>query len=346
MKGVGLRALVLAAGKGTRLRPLTEFLPKPLLPVLGRPVAETSLAALAALGCRGAALNLHHLGDEIVSAFGTSFRDMPLVYSPEEELQGTLGALAPLRRFLSEADLVLLINGDSLCRWPLRKLIKRHLKLGVEATLLLSKRADPQQFGGGVGIDGSGLVRSFRGEEERADVKERLVFAGAHVISPHLLERIGPGPADIVSDLYEKLLAEGGKIGTLTTSRSWFDLGTPGRYLEAVLQQRRQGLWRRISPRRSGQNCSIDPRAKVRRSVLESQVTIESEASVRESLLLDNSRVGSGSTIRRCILGPGVEIPSGSRIEARLVTAARAGVAMAKGDSTLGGLVYTPLEAV
>jgi NDP-sugar pyrophosphorylase family protein len=308
-------------------------------------LAGYSLAALAALGCRGTALNLHHLGDQIVGAFGTSFRGMPLIYSPEEELQGTLGALAPLRGYLSEADLVLLINGDSLCRWPLSRLVKRHLKLGADATLLLSKRADPSLFGGGVGIDERGLVRSFRNGKGGEEVKERLVFAGAHVLSPGLLERIGPGPADIVGELYEKMLAEGGRIGSLITSRPWFDLGTPERYLEAVLERRRGMWWRRIGSGWPGRTGKVDPRARVRKTVLEKEVTIEAEASVRESVLLDNSRVGSGSSIRRCVLGPGVEIPAGSRVEGRLVTLARAGVATAKGDSTLGGLVYTPLQA-
>src|SRR5262245_6139342 len=118
MRRLRLRALVLAAGRGERLRPLTATIPKPLLPVGGRPLAAWTLERLRLAGVEAAALNLHHLGDSIRAAFGASYRGMPLVYSDERELLGTGGALPPLRDFLGEADLVLVVNGDSLCRWP------------------------------------------------------------------------------------------------------------------------------------------------------------------------------------------------------------------------------------
>ena len=136
-----LRALVLAAGYGMRLRPLTDVVPKPMLPILGRPVIEQTLTELAAVGCEAAAINLHHLGDAIEEHFGGAFRGMRLVYSREPELLGTLGALGPLREFAAEADLFAVINGDSLCRWPLAKLVRGHRVSGAAATLLLTSDA-------------------------------------------------------------------------------------------------------------------------------------------------------------------------------------------------------------
>lgn len=120
------RALVLAAGFGRRLRPLTAALPKPLLPVAGRPLVAWTLDALVAAGCEGIALNLHHQGEAIAAALGTHHRGVPLHYSREPEILGTLGAVWPLRDFLAAADEVLIVNGDSLCRWPLRALAARH----------------------------------------------------------------------------------------------------------------------------------------------------------------------------------------------------------------------------
>src|SRR6187402_2776161 len=117
-----LRALVLAAGRGERLRPLTATLPKPLLPVAGRPLLAWTLERLRAAGCEAVAINLHHLGGQIREQFGDRFRGLPLVWSEETELLGTAGALPPLREFLSAADRVLVVNGDSLCRWPLETL--------------------------------------------------------------------------------------------------------------------------------------------------------------------------------------------------------------------------------
>ena len=116
MQGRRLRALVLAAGLGTRLRPLTELVPKPLLPVTGVPILGHTLAQLAALGCEAVAVNLHYLGDQIRQRFGDSFAGMRITWSEEPVLLGTLGAFHPLREFFAAADQVLLINGDSLCR--------------------------------------------------------------------------------------------------------------------------------------------------------------------------------------------------------------------------------------
>jgi hypothetical protein len=207
---VRFRALVLAAGRGERLRPLTDRLPKPLLPVAGQPVAAHTLARLAAAGCEAAAINLHHQGELIRKRFGGRFGAMPLTYSEEPERLGTLGALWPLRDFLAAAELVVVINGDSLCRWPVKTLLRRHRARRAAATLLLARRADPAGFGGGVGVDRDRRIVSFRpGGPAAGDADRRWVFAGAQVLSPELLARLRPGPADIVRDLYEPLLGEG-----------------------------------------------------------------------------------------------------------------------------------------
>src|SRR5262245_15471539 len=142
-----VRAVVLAAGLGTRLRPLTATLPKPLLPVLGRPLIAWTLDRLAAAGIEATAINLHHCAGAIPDALGDRFAGMPLVYSHEPEILGTLGALHPLRDFVAPADLVVLVNGDSLCRWPFEELITRQGSPRCAqppiATLLVSASADP-----------------------------------------------------------------------------------------------------------------------------------------------------------------------------------------------------------
>ena len=110
MRRPRLRALVLAAGRGERLRPLSATIPKPLLPVAGRPLVAWTLERLREAGVEAAALNLHWLGGAIRERFGDSFRGMPLVYSEERELLGTGGALPPLRDFLSDCDVALIVN--------------------------------------------------------------------------------------------------------------------------------------------------------------------------------------------------------------------------------------------
>lgn len=342
-----LRALVLAAGEGTRLAPLTAFLPKPLLPVIGRPLVEHTLERLARLGCEAVALNLHHLGDRIRDHLGDDFRGLPLVYSDESARRlGTLGALGPLRDFLAEADAVLLINGDTLCRWPLAPLLRRHLRSRATATLLLASRADPGDFGGGVAVDRRGRVLGFGADRPRGEVAARHVFAGAHVLAPEVLRRVGEEPADVVRHLYRPLLADGATLATLTTRRRWHDLGTPRRYLEGVLDFAR-GPWPLRLWRRSWSAGGADLAAGVRRkrAVVEGGAEIGAGARLVDTVVLPGARVGAGAEVRESIVGPGAEVPPRARIDRRVVVEARQGVPAGPGDSRVDGVIYSPLDA-
>lgn len=349
MQGKRVRALVLAAGLGTRLRPLTELVPKPLLPVTGVPILGHTLGHLAALGCEAVAVNLHHLGGQIRQRFGDSFAGMPLTWSEEPDLLGTLGAFWPLRDFFAPADLVVLVNGDSLCDWPLRRLLRRHLTAPnpPAATLLLASRPEPVSFGGGVGTDREDRVVSFwPGDTERGEVTRRHVFAGAHVFSPDLLQRIGPDKADIVRNLYIPLLAEGARIQAMVTPRRWHDLGTPQRFLDATIDWARTGwperLWRSswISP-----EAGIGAGAKVRKSSVEAAARVGEGAQVERSILLPGARVGKGSVVRDSILGFGAVVPPGTWVERRVVMPQGAVVAPGLDDSVVGGAVFTPFGA-
>lgn len=353
-----VRALLYAAGFGTRLRPLTYDLPKPLLPVAGLPVAGLTLDRLAEGGCEVAALNLHHLGDAIRTELGRRWRRLPLEYSIEEpEILGTLGALPPIRPLLRDCDAVLLVNGDTLCRWPVRRIVRRHLRSGAAATLLLAARSPSEALGGGVGIDRGGRVVALRDLEIEAP-RRRHVFAGLHVLSPELLDRIEPGFGDIVEGLYQPLLREGKEVQTLTIARAWHDMGTPARYLEACLDALRSlGAWstasrpgwvsRRatrswVSPlaRRDGEG---DERARITRSSIERGAVVEAGARLVESVVLEGATIGRGARLRRVVVGPRVEIPRDAQIEGRLVTRADPGRALDDGQSVMGDLLYTPL---
>jgi mannose-1-phosphate guanylyltransferase len=351
MEARRVRALVLAAGLGTRLRPLSSSLPKPLFPVCGLPILGHTLAALARAGCEAVAINLHYRGDQIRDRFGGSFAGLPLTYSDEPAIQGTLGALYPVRDFLRAADLVVLVNGDSLCRWPLARMIRAHLRsrragsrTAAQATLLLARRADPADFGGGVGVDREGRVVSFRPASALAaapgpadsTVERRLVFAGAHVLEPALLDRVGAGPADIVRDLYESLLSGNGELGEpavspilgIATDRVWHDLGTPRRYLDGVLdwvRTRGRGSW--ISP-----EATLGPSAGCHHSVVEAGARVGEGARLERALVLAGAEVGAGCVVGESIVGPSSVLAPGSRLERQLAMAGP------------GGACVTPLD--
>ena len=346
MKDLRLRAVVLSAGYGNRLRPLTEFAPKPLLPVQGDSIVRRTLRQLARLGCEAAAVNLCHMGAAIEEHLGDAVDGMPLTYSPEEEPLGTLGALGPLETFLRPADLVVVINGDSLCRWPLKRLLRKHRKNAAQATMLVSRRVDPRRFGGGVRLNQDHHVVAFRGPEG-ADEKDRhRVFMGAHVLSPELLSEVKQNqPSDFVSDLYEPLVARGGIVGGVETNRPWHDLGTPKRYLEGVRDwvghRRLPGMGSRSWV---SEDARVDTGVKLRRTVVERDCRLGADSQLVDSLVLPGARVGERCRVAGSILGFGVVLPPGTSVEARLVTTVRASSTPRPEDSVVGGLVYSPLD--
>jgi mannose-1-phosphate guanylyltransferase len=328
-----LRAVVLAAGLATRLRPLTAAIPKALLPVLGRPLIAWTLERLERAGVEATAINLHHCADAIPAALGDRFGDMPLVYSREPTILGTLGALHPLREFLAPADLVLLVNGDSLSRWPFDELIARHRAAQRDApalaTLLLSATADVGSFGGGVAVDTAGRIATLL---PGPSPHPRRVFLGAHVFAPSLAQAAPASFSDIVRELYEPRLIAGARIEALTTDAPWHDVGTPGRYLDAVLD------W---AAREGRGEESGSPRESAA-AVVEDGARIDPGAAIRRSIVLAGARIGGASRIDRAVIGPGVELAAGSVVENALVTPRAWGLVASSREE--GSLVYTPLE--
>lgn len=310
-----LRALVLAAGRGERLRPLTATLPKPLLPIAGRPLLAWTLERLRAAGCEAVAINLHHLGTQIRDRFGGSFRGMPLTYSEEPQLLGTAGALPPLREFFAPADRVIVVNGDSLCRWPIEGLLAAHAKRRPVATLLLHRKADPRAFGGGVALEDDHVTAFRRGSLADVSARRHLVFAGAQILEPELLGRVPEGPGDLVTVLYEPLLAEGAPLAAVVTERLWHDLGTPQRYLDAVLDWTFRGS---NSASRVVKGAEVDPSAKLRRTIVEPGAQVDAEADLRSCVVMPGAKIGKGVVLSRCVVGPGATVEAGTHAEATL----------------------------
>lgn len=353
MKTPPFRAVVLAAGLGTRLRPLTLSLPKPLLPVAGLPILGHTLRSLCEAGCEEVAINLHYQGEKIASRFGSQHEEMRIRYSHEEEIRGTLGALGPLRSFLEGADIAVVVNGDSLSRWPFTRLLRRHREGEALATLMVSTKARAADYGGGIGVARDGAVTSFwPGAEssatavpDGADPKDtkRRVFAGAHAFSSNLLARMPDAvPSDFVRDLYQPLIESGEKIEALESGEPWFDLGTPRRYLDAVIAWAGRGGWRRRAWLSS--EAEVDEAASVENSVIEAGVKVGAGARIRKSLVLTGASIGAGCKVSDSVIGFSVDLPEGTVVEKRMVTGARADMPPAENASVVGGLVYDRLD--
>lgn len=346
--GSGVRALVLSAGRGERLRPLTGCLAKPLLPVAGRPVAMRTIEILHRAGCE-TAVNLHHLAGSVRRGLEAEAgaRGIELTFAVEPELLGTLGAVVSLRDFLVEGDDIVLVNGDSLCRWPIRDALTRHRRSGADVTLQLGHEAPDRRLGGGVEVDSRGLVTGLRDLRVGSLRGRRRTFQGLHVLSRRVLEAIPSVPAtdDIVEGLYQPLLESGARIVGFGCRRRWHDLGTPRRYLDGVLDWGRTAGGRRRRRRFVAPGARADTGTAIEHSVVESGCRLSAGVLVERSLLMPDVRVGAGARIRDTVVAPGVRVPPGLDLDGKLVTPADWGRASGAASEERDGLLYTALDS-
>ncbi|MCB9527403.1 MAG: NDP-sugar synthase [Myxococcales bacterium] len=226
---------ILAAGEGTRLRPLTARVPKPLVPVAGRPLLEYGLDALARLGIEEVGINAFHLGDALPKALGHRREALRFVF--EESLQGTGGGLRGIAAVLPRGTLVV-INGDALFDFDLAPILARHRARGAMGTLVL--RAVPSSAGfGRVGIDARGRLRRIAEIEGPGADRVTLsigAYTGVQIVEPELVDAIpATGACDILRSAWRQRLGEGAALygDFVAPDGVWVDVGTAERYREA-----------------------------------------------------------------------------------------------------------------
>ncbi len=221
------RALLLAAGKGERLRPLTNTVPKPLVPVAGQPLIAYALGWLRHHGVAEVAINLHHLGAQIREAVGDGAAyGVAVHYSEEPEILGTGGAIRNLAGWLGDAPFVV-VNADIVHDVDLAALARLHHAQRSLATLAL--RPDPESARyGEIAIDAAGRIRSFLGVPAPTAELTALMFTGVQILDPAIVSRIPwPGPSSSTQHLYLPLVREGAPLFGLRYDGYWSDAGTP-----------------------------------------------------------------------------------------------------------------------
>ena len=227
-----MRALLLAAGKGTRLRPLTEDRPKPMIDVAGRPILEHNVRLLARHGVCDLVINLHHRPEVIVGHFGDGARfGVSIAYSYEPELLGTAGALNPIRSRLEETFLV--VYADNLTTCNLTQLLRLHRQARATATLSLFERERVNESGI-VGLEGERITR-FLEKPARGQEFSRWVNAGIVALEPAALTFIPPvGFYDIGRDLLPALLASGARLSGYRMSEPLWWIDSTGDYERVI----------------------------------------------------------------------------------------------------------------
>jgi len=234
-----MKAMVLAAGQGTRLHPLTERTPKALVPVAGRPMIDYCLLLLKRHGIRDIIINLHHLGDQIESYLGDGKRwGLQITYSKEPELLDTGGGLLKAKPFLQDGTFIV-INTDVLIDLSLRELMAYHEEKRAVATLVL--RLDPlaDQYGS-MDIDGDGRIHRFlqtRIDPAFSGAATKLMFTGVQILEPRVFDYLESDRIlrkfSTTKDTYPRMLLGQERLFGFRFDGFWQDVGTASRIKEA-----------------------------------------------------------------------------------------------------------------
>lgn len=240
-----MRAMVLAAGLGTRLRPLSDRIAKPAVPFFGRPILLHALDLLAKAGVTEAVVNTHHRPADIEALADEA--PLPLRFSHEPEILGTGGGLANARNLFDDQDELIVVNGDVVFDLPVAEALAAHRASGAAVTLLLVPNPDPARYGRVVAIDpfsGYGSARGLRRVDEILGPKpdgEGFLFSGASIHSRRALDLLPAGPSEIVPTLWRPLAAEG-RLAGFVSDGLWYELGTLHDLLEGHLDLMRRIL--------------------------------------------------------------------------------------------------------
>jgi NDP-sugar pyrophosphorylase family protein len=310
--------MVLAAGLGTRMRPLTLLRAKPALPVMNRPLLHWTLDLLAKNGVTSVMINLHHLPSTVMDAVGDGrMFGLRVSYSREPRILGTGGGPRKVRAFFGDAPFIL-VNGDMVFDFDLRGLVRRHEKARARATLALRPNPDPRRYSA-VRTTKDGRVTSLAGLP-RPTRGTASLFTGVHVLDPALLDRLPAGPSDTVRDLYARLVEEGETVLGVRVRGKWFDIGSPALYLASQRALLAAGFGGAKGGVLVHPDARVHPSARVRRSVIGPGSVVEAGARVTDSALWDHVQVGRGAQVRDSILASGTRVGVGEKMAGVVVT--------------------------
>jgi mannose-1-phosphate guanylyltransferase len=281
-----MTGIILVGGFGTRLRPLTNTVPKPMLPLLGRPLLAYTFDHLRSVGVSRAILACGYIPTAIEEHFGAEADGLALEYRVEREPLGTGGAI----RFAAEGTVestFLALNGDSLREVDVPELVRFHHDAGAKATILLTRVADPSRYGL-VRTDDAGRVVGFLEKPDPTEIDTDFINAGLYVLEPEVLELIEPGAAvSIERDIFPRL-AERGELCAKSLPGYWLDVGTPESYLQAHLDLLERHGSIHVHP-----NAVVDPAA-----ALVAPVRVDAAASIGACARIGPAvHVGNGASV-------------------------------------------------
>lgn len=303
-----MKAMVLAAGLGTRLLPLTQEIPKPIFPVLGKPILERTLELLKNAGVEEVAINLHHLPGPIERRLGSGKKlGLKIHYSFEPQILGSGGGLKKVESILKDSPFFL-VNGDILIDIDLKKVRRFHEEKRALATMVLRKDRRVDEYGA-ISIDRARRIRQFLGQPEANGAKlTKLMFTGIHVMEPEILESIPEGVFSNINRVtYPKLLEEKPVYGYPFTG-FWRECGTPEEYFRVNME-----MLKKSGPRipRKLSHCKIVPPVWIGDGCVFGKKSVVGP----RAIVGNGCRVGAGAEISNSVLWDGTQIPAGEKID-------------------------------
>jgi mannose-1-phosphate guanylyltransferase/phosphomannomutase len=328
-----MRAVLMAGGSGTRLRPLTCDLPKPMVPVLNRPIAEHIINLLKRHNITEIIATLHYLPDVMRDYFqdGNDF-GVQMTYAVEEDQPlGTAGCVKNIAELLDQTFLV--ISGDSITDFDLTAAIKFHKQRQSKATLILTHVPNPIEFGVVI-TDKDGRIKRFLEKPSTSEIFSDTVNTGTYILEPEVLEYLPENQeCDFSKDLFPLLLEKGEPMYGYVAEGYWCDVGHLDAYREAqydgllqkvkldfAYEERSPGLWvgqntqidpsaRIGTPVLIGANCRIGPRVELEAgTVVGDNVTIGADADLKRPIIWNGVIVGDESHLRACVTARGVRV--------------------------------------
>ncbi len=319
------KAMVLAAGFGKRLRPLTVNRAKSALPVLGRPIIEYVLRRLARAGVREAVVNLHHEAKMVEAALEGGPPELAIELSVESELLGTAGGLKHASHHFEDEAAFLLVNADTLVDFDVENLVRTHHETGAMATLLLRSRPSGSTYST-VSVNADGRIDAVLTGSEEGE----LMFAGVWVLSPNVLDYLSGEPAGLEKELLPRLIEQGSAVACVQDT-TWITIDTLERYWTACLTMARERFFEddwnvsvvpNHDPARvlAGGGTRIDRRASFRGDViLGADCRVARSARIESSICWDGVVIPKGAKISRCIIAEAVELSPNMELEDKLV---------------------------
>lgn len=322
-----MQAVILAGGLGTRLRPLTETRPKPLIPILDRPMIEYTLSSLPKEVDR-AIIAVSYMGDELKAYF----EDRPkshceFIVVTEDKPLGTGGAIKNVERYID--DTFLAFNGDVICSLHVDKMLEFHRRKRGIGTIALWRVEDVSRYGV-VELDEHMRIHQFKEKVPKEKAPSDLINAGAYVLEPDILAYMDAGKAiSIERDVFPCVIKRG--LYGFQFDGHWVDAGTPASFLEAqglVLKDRGSPVRTNIDKKKVKvtqpvhicDDCTIGEGSQVGPNVfLGKGVHIGRDCVVQESAIFEGSEIGAGARVHGSILGLKVKVEPSARIEKKVL---------------------------